>query len=220
MTEDQHQIHPIGIVYSITCRTTDEVYYGSTVQTIERRMNKHRSDARSDQQCTSKPIILRDNYDSRVLETHQNITKTELEKVHESKYIKNNPCVNKKVPGRTREEYRKANREELLAKKKENYEANREEILAKQKEYREDNREEILAKKKENYEANKEKILAKNKKYREANKEKRQENYEANREEILAKQAERITCECGCTVSRNCMARHRKTEKHKNKIQT
>ena len=37
---------------------------------------------------------------------------------------------------------------------------------------------------------------------------------ENNKEYIKAYNGERITCECGCIVTRCCLSRHRKSKKH------
>ena len=68
-----------------------------------------------------------------------------------------------------------------------------------EKEYREDNKERIAQCKKEWYEKNRELTLHRAKEYREKNKEKRNE---------------KTKCECGSTVNRSSIARHKKTKKH------
>jgi hypothetical protein len=39
-------------------------------------------------------------------------------------------------------------------------------------------------------------------------------HYENNKNKILEKQSQQITCECGCILSKCCLARHRKTQNH------
>ena len=89
--------------------------------------------------------------------------------------------------------------------------------------YREANKEEINEYKKNYYEANKEEIKEKDAIYYEANKESIKEKVniyrEANRESIREKQKEKITCECGCIVNKNHLARHKKSNKHINFIE-
>jgi hypothetical protein len=57
--------------------------------------------------------------------------------------------------------------------------------------------------KKEWYEKNKEEILEKHKDYKDKNKEK-----------ISEWSSQKITCECGCKISNNHSARHKKSKKH------
>jgi hypothetical protein len=77
------------------------------------------------------------------------------------------------------------------------YENNKDDISIKHKEYYENNKDDILIKHKEYYEDNKDDIAIKHKKYREDNKDK-------------------ITCECGCIITKLCLSRHKKTQKHLN----
>lgn len=43
---------------------------------------------------------------------------------------------------------------------------------------------------------------------------KSQKHYHANKEAIAEKNKEKLTCECGILITRNNMAKHRKTTKH------
>ena len=56
---------------------------------------------------------------------------------------------------------------------------------------------------KNRYEVNKESVKAKVKEYKETNK-----------ELIREKESEVLLCECGCSVTRNKLSRHKKTDKH------
>jgi len=69
------------------------------------------------------------------------------------------------------------------------------------KEYYEDNKQKI----KQYYEDNKQKIKEYKKKY-----------YEDNKEKIKEEKREKITCECGSEITRRCLARHKKSQKHIN----
>ena len=77
------------------------------------------------------------------------------------------------------------------------------------KEYHKTNRKEILKKQKEKYENNKEEMLEKQKKYR-----------ETNREDINKKKKVKVSCECGSIINKNVIARHYKSKKHINFINT
>ena len=73
--------------------------------------------------------------------------------------------------------------------------------------------------KKQYYQSNRDKLLEQNKQYKQANRDKLREYdkqyQQANRDKILEYQREPIVCECGAVVSRNSLARHRRTIKHK-----
>jgi len=92
-----------------------------------------------------------------------------------------------------------------------------------QKEYRDGNKELIKERKKKEYENNKEHIKARSlKNYyakHEENKERKKQHSKENRDKISEKNKEKITCECGCILSRNHITRHRKTDKHKKKME-
>jgi hypothetical protein len=93
--------------------------------------------------------------------------------------------------------------------KKEYYDDNKEMIKEYKKEYSENNKEIIAEKQKIKYEKNKE-IIA----------EKAKIKYEKNKEIILKKQKEKITCECGICISRIHLARHKKSIKHQQFIES
>tara|TARA_R110000868_G_scaffold286106_1_gene546569 strand:- start:535 stop:885 length:351 start_codon:yes stop_codon:yes gene_type:complete len=41
-----------------------------------------------------------------------------------------------------------------------------------------------------------------------------QKYYQDNKDKLTSKRNEKITCECGCSVARGCITRHRMTKKH------
>ena len=63
-------------------------------------------------------------------------------------------------------------------------------------------------------ENNKDKVAKKNKKWREKNAEKWRENNKEYYKEYREKAKEKITCPCGCIISRNSLSRHKKSKKH------
>ena len=92
-----------------------------------------------------------------------------------------------------------------------------------QKEYREENKELIKERKKKEYENNKEHIKARSlKNYyakHEENKERKKQYSQDNREKLSEHNKEKVSCECGCILSRNHLCRHRNTDKHKKKME-
>lgn len=99
--------------------------------------------------------------------------------------------------------YNEINKEHIAKQKKEYYERNKEKFKDYHKEYYEKNQEHIAVKDKERRQKNKEHIAEKAKEYRENNK-----------DVIKEKKNEKMTCECGCEVTRNHLSEHRKTKKH------
>jgi ATP-dependent helicase YprA (DUF1998 family) len=177
-----------GKIYKIISSECDLVYYGSTVDPLNVRLNIHKGTYNmylkgNHHYVTSFGIIEKGNYEIVLVENYPCNSKKEL-RLREGEYIKNNQCVNHNVAGRTPEEY---------------YEDNHERILNQRKEYREKNREIIRHKLKEYNEENREKI---NQRQRDYNK--------LNREKINQK----IICNiCGSEISKRYLSRHQKTKK-------
>ena len=74
------------------------------------------------------------------------------------------------------------------------------------------NRDKLLEQKKQYYNKHRENILEQKKQY--YNKEDRKIYYEEHKDEILAKRIEKITCECGCIITRHGMTIHKNSSKH------
>ena len=136
--------------------------------------------------CSSK--ILFEKYDDVRIELIEEYSCNNKEELikKEGEYIRNNKCLNKIIPDRTPKEWRDDNME-------------------KQKEYRENNKEKIKKKFIEWYENNKDKQIEKNMIY-----------YENNREKILEKWKTKITCECGCIITKLYLKKHLISDKHLN----
>ena len=126
-----------GKIYKIVCNITNEIYIGSTIKSLNDRLCVHRLD----KECVSRYIIERGDYKIELIKNYPCNNVYELEE-EEGKYIKNNTCINIKIPHRTQKEW---------------YEDNKDKILEKQKQDRINNPEKF----KEHYENNKEKILEK-----------------------------------------------------------
>tara|TARA_R110002096_G_scaffold27366_2_gene83882 strand:+ start:2636 stop:3052 length:417 start_codon:yes stop_codon:yes gene_type:complete len=88
-------------VYRLTCNITNEQYIGST-KNITQRQSTHKK-----LNCSSKQIILRGDYNFKILET--NIDISELRN-REQYHIDNTKCINKYNAVRqiSKEEYNKA----------------------------------------------------------------------------------------------------------------
>jgi hypothetical protein len=174
-------------IYKITDITYTESYYGSTTQALSKRFGKHRSDYniyKSSGRRFYTSFILFDKYGLEnckieLVEDYECKTKEELHK-REGYWIKNNPCVNKTIAGRTN------------------------------KEWIEDNKERYNEQKKIYIQENKDKFDRYHKDYREANKDKINNYREANKNNINEYKRERVECDiCNKEVSRNSLTRHK-----------
>lgn len=100
-----------GYIYKIECNITGEVYYGSTEQDVETRIDNHVASLKCDKmkkKCTSSKIIERDNWCWEVMEEVDYIIKADLY-IRERYYVKNYPCINAYNPHRTAEDLRVIN---------------------------------------------------------------------------------------------------------------
>ena len=181
-----------GKIYKIYNTINDDIYIGSTTQKLCERMRGHRS--RITYKDNHKPIyqsVLEhgiEHFFIELIEKYPCSDKDELRK-KEGEYIRLlKPPMNKIIAGRTDYEYQEDNREH----KKEYYQNNKEYMNEYMKQYRKNNKEYTSQKEKE---------------YREHNK-----------YFIKACRSEKITCECGCDVTRNHLARHKRSAKHKQSI--
>jgi hypothetical protein len=153
-----------GTIYKIECNETGEVYYGSTQQSLKKRMIYHKANCKAWKEgkhrfTTSFRIIERGNYSYSLIETVECEDRKELE-TRERFYIENNKSVNKFLPCRMNkglkeyhEEYYKANKdkkkESKREKDKEYYQANQNRIKESQKAYRDANKDAINEKRRQ-----------------------------------------------------------------------
>ena len=140
-------------IYKIVCNITSETYYGSTCQSLAKRLGHHRSDFNrwkngEGRYVKSFDIIERGDYDYSLVQNYPCDSKEELH-ARERYYIENFDCVNKVIPGRTEKEYREVNKELKSEYLKEYREVNKEKIREQKKEYREANKERLLKKHRE-----------------------------------------------------------------------
>ena len=135
-------------IYRIVCNETGEQYFGSTTQTLSLRIAQHRMTSNT---TKAKQIIERGNYEIILCEEFPCENKEQLNKC-ERKWIEENECLNKNIPGRNPTEYRLENKERIYKWFAENRN-NTEEYKEYQKQYRKQyylkNREIILQKSQE-----------------------------------------------------------------------
>jgi hypothetical protein len=145
-----------GKIYRIDCLITKEVYIGSTIQSLTKRMKDHRHHFKRWKEgkghyTSSYQIIERNSYKSSLIELYPCNSKDELYE-RERYFIKLIPCINKMVPNRTIEEekeyqkkYREGHKEERKKQMKEWYDKNKEQYNSKRREqYNEKKNESII----------------------------------------------------------------------------
>lgn len=130
--------------------TDDEIYIGSTCNDLRFRKKGHKDKYKNNSNnYTSK--ILFEKYDDVRIELIENYpcnSKAELNK-REGHHIRENKCLNKCVAGRTKNEYRDDNKEQIKQQNKNYYIQNKEKVLESCKNYREKYKDELNQRDKE-----------------------------------------------------------------------
>ena len=192
-----------GLIYKLCCKDTTikEIYVGSSTNFTQRkRSHKNCCNLSSQNRHNLKVYqFIRenggwDNWDMVLIEYFP--CETELDLCRRENYFMNElqASLNSQSPHiyeNSKEqlhEWYKNNKEKHKINTDKWREANREKILEQMKNYREENREKL----------NKQTLLL----------------YHKNKTQYRRRQVEKITCECGCDVSRGNMKRHKTTPKH------
>jgi len=179
-----------GKIYKLWSPEGDDIYIGSTVNSLAKRKGDHKADSNSDIIITSK--ILFEKYDDVRIELIEEFpckNKMELNK-REGYYIRTLDCVNRYVAGRTQKEYNEDNREKIKEQQKQYKEGNKEHIKIIKKKYTEEHKEDKKDYDKDYYEKNKEQKKEYYEKNKEYFKERKGELYENNKDEINQRRRE------------------------------
>ena len=110
-----------GKIYKIIDNTNGNIYIGSTKNTLDYRLKRHKFD----KTCMSKQIIEQGDYEIILIKDYPCNSKWELEE-EEAKYIRNNTCINRCIPHRTQKQYREENNEAINKQRKQYREKNKE----------------------------------------------------------------------------------------------
>ena len=174
-----------------------DVYYGSTTQPLYKRFHTHKTERNKTQRNTSSKHLF-EKYGNNVkivlVKAFPCNSKQELF-AEEGKYIRENPCVNRCIAGRTRSEYNQDHQEERKEYGKAYAKEHKEERKEYKKAYNQEHKEEIKAYKKAYNQKHKEEIKAYDKVYRQEH-------------------TQKITCECGCMATKRDLTKHKRTKKH------
>ena len=177
-----------GKIYKITNDYNDEIYIGSTCDTLVKRFSAHKKACNNDK-SKHRPLynlineIGFDRFRIELIENYPCEDKYQLRQ-KEGQYIRQIGTLNKFIAGRTHEEYRFENREKI-------------------KEY---HNSEHATKLRKTYQKTKE--------YKEMKRECDKNYRENNSEKINLIKKEIIVCECGGNFQRDGLARHKRTAKH------
>ena len=136
-----------GKIYKIISPSNlDLVYFGSTISKLCKRMGQHREQRNH---CVSKKILDFEDAVIVLVENYPCNSKEEWNK-KEAEYILNNDCINKQVPGRTREEYREQKKDFIKKLNDEYVSKNRDKVNEHKRSYARRNKEKMQEYRKNN----------------------------------------------------------------------
>ena len=152
MVESSKRSYANGRIYCIRNHIDDDIYVGATTQTLSKRMQKHKSDAKRGRNmpvhCKMKVLGI-ENFYIELLEEYP-CNNLEQLKAKEGEYIRAIATLNSRIAGRNTKDYHNENksqiREQQTRYKQENedtikcylqsyYSTNREKIREQQKQY-------------------------------------------------------------------------------------
>ena len=202
--------------YKLVCNTDETIYYIGSTSNMKKRIEKHKSSCSKINckmyNCKIYNIIRAnggfDNFKFINLGNIKNVTKEEAhhtEQAFINLYKPNMNTVNSYVTEEQKKEQMKNYNETNKEKLKEYREGNKEKL----REFYKENKEKIAAQQKEYYNKNKEKCTQYQNEYD-------KERYKQNKEKISERYKEKITCECGCILTKYNLTKHIRSTKHIN----
>jgi len=183
-----------GKIYKITNDYNDDVYVGSTCDTLVKRFSSHKSHKKQNMNKKLNILINEigiERFRIELIENYPCEDKYQLRQ-REGFWIRQIGTLNMMIAGRTDSEWHK-----------ETYEEKKEEILEKKKIYHRENRDKILQYQKE-FRKNNPEIA----------KQRDEQRYLKFKEIILSQNKEKVICECGCEITKGALYNHTKSQKH------
>jgi hypothetical protein len=151
VSEISDSVYAYGLIYKMTS-DNGLVYVGSTLRPLAKRLSGHKKDYKlyltgKGNYITSFKLF-EDNSDVKIelLEQHKDISKLNLHK-RERHFIESIECVNKCIPGRSKAEHYKDNKNKISEIRKDYYKDNKDKIALKMKEYQTINKDKIAKQK-------------------------------------------------------------------------
>ena len=180
-----------GKIYSIRSDQTEDIYIGSTIKRLEKRLEVHEAHYKAFNNGTfhyvaSYELLKHANYKIELLERYPCDSEEELRR-REGYFHKTVDCVNMRIAGRTDAEYYEDNKEKIIAYQKQYNLKNKEIISDRNKEYAKANKIAIKEQKARYYQANKELAKQKAKQLYQDNKEKIKEQVKQYRQDNKSK---------------------------------
>ena len=192
-----------GKIYCIRNNINDDIYAGSTCQSLSQRMALHRYDSiKANRQNTKLYRAMiehgREHFYIELIEDYPCENVYQLQRREGEIIRKQKPNLNIVVARRSKEEYKEDEKENIKMRKalhdQRYYNLNKGTILEKKQKYREEHADKI--------------------------REMKQTHYIANAEKIKERQGQQIVCECGCIYTHGHRQRHFRTQKHQNYLKS
>ena len=98
-------------IYAIRSHQTEQIYVGSTTQTLAQRFAKHKCS----KTCSSRQILVFDDVYIELIENYSCADKNELNR-REGHMIRTMDCINKYIAGRTKAEHYQDNKQAINEK--------------------------------------------------------------------------------------------------------
>ena len=167
-----------GKIYKISNDFNDSIYIGSTCDTLDKRMIRHKLDKQKHPERLLYKLMNDIGFPRFRIELLENFPCSDKYELlqKEASYIRQcdkQNLLNMEIPNRTYKEWYNDNKEHKKNLSHEYYEKNKEVVLEKIKEYK-----------------------------------------EINKESIKIRRSEKYICECGSTILKDTLARHKRCQKH------
>ena len=196
-----------GKIYCIRNNVDKNIYVGHTTQLLSKRMEKHRSDFRKGKMSIPKLHSKMNEYgiENFYIEMLEKCPCEDIEELRakEGEWIRKLGTLNTCIAGRSSQEYRADNKEQINNQQQEYYQDHKEEYYERNKKYREENPEKVKAYLKEYAETNKEKLQTYQCNYR-----------QENRDKLNEWKTTKVECECGGRYTLCHKAEHFRSKKH------
>ena len=204
-----------GLIYKVVDLGYNKQYFGSTSENLSQRMVRHRASYRrykNNPETSLRNSVYNifdeygvDNCKIELVEYCPCNTKEELRR-REGQIIKENDCVNKRIEGRTRQEYKEDNKEHIQEYMKQYNIAHKEEISENKQKHRETKKDFLQ----EVIECECGAFITREWKGR-------HENSELHRRYLEFKENPNnkfVKCSCGSIISKHKLNRHKQSLKH------
>ena len=196
-----------GKIYKILNSIDDEIYVGSTIETLGQRMAHHRYSLKKRPHYKLYKHMHEldvENFYIELIENYPCNDGYEL-RAREGYYIREIGTLNKNVAGRTPREsvniYQNNNIEKYKEYKQQYWDTHKDKYNEEKRKYRLDNKDEYNEQRRSRYQENKEISKA---------------YYNKNKERIKQQHSERIQCSiCGCHLNKSSISAHQKSKKCK-----